>query len=259
MDRRSFIGGALVGATGTAVTGVVATFVGSPAHGAPPASAPAKTAPPALPQYARLSFAQQGEDIVLYNLLHDGMKIEKPTYVDIGAADPVESNNTYLLHWNGGHGVLVEPNPVHQQRLHTLRPRDIVVQAGVGVTEAKEADYYVIRGNPALNTFSAEDVEFRRKQAGKDVVEKVIKMPLVRVNDVIAQYLGAAPDLLSIDVEGWDLDILRTLDFDKYKPAVVIAESRPTGPIPAFLASKGYELRGASMYNVIFADPRRYA
>ncbi len=260
MDRRSFIGGALAGASGTALAGVASTLMGSPGKRASAEPhPPAQSAAAALPQYARLSFSQQGEDIVLYHLLHDAMKIARPTYLDIGAADPVESSNTYLLHWNGGHGVLVEPNPVHQDRLHALRPHDVIVQAGVGVADASEADYYVMRGNPALNTFSADDVAVRRREAGEGVVEKVIKMPLVEVNRLIAQHLGAAPDLISIDVEGWDLAILRTLDFQKYRPAAIIAETLPIGPIPKFLASKGYELRGASMYNAIFADPARYA
>jgi len=196
---------------------------------------------------------------VLYHLLHDAMKIEAPTYVDIGAADPIESSNTYLVHWNGGHGVLVEPNPMYQERLHQYRPHDTVVQAGVGIDGTPEADYFVIRDNPTWNTFSADDVAFRRKQAKTEIVEKVIRMPLIGVNDLIAKYLGAAPDLLSIDVEGWDLAILKTLDFRKYGPAVIIAESLPVGDIPKFLATKGYALRGASMYNAIFVDPRRFA
>jgi FkbM family methyltransferase len=260
MDRRSFIGGTLTGVSGTALAGVASTLMGSSARNRPPAApAQPQAPPPALPPFARLSFSQQGEDIVLYHLLHDAMKIASPTYLDIGAGDPVESNNTYLLHWNGGHGVLVEPNPAHQERLRKLRPHDLIVQAGVGVGEATEADYYVIGGNPALNTFSASDVAVRRREAGGEVVEQVIKMPLVRVNDLIAQHFDRPPDLLSIDVEGWDLAILRTLDFRRFRPAVVIAESLPAGPIARFLRSKRYELRGASMYNAIFADPKRYA
>ena len=55
-----------------------------------------------------------------------------------------------------------------------------------------------------------------------------------------------------------DLAILETLDFQKYRPAVIITETQPRGPIPDLFASKGYEIRGATMFNVIFADPSRY-
>jgi FkbM family methyltransferase len=250
--------GALAGASGVGVLGLGSAVLGRPpkAVAAPRPAEPKKPEPPPL---GVMSFSQMGEDIVLYHLLRYGMKIEHPTYIDIGAADPIEGSNTYLLHWNGGHGVLVEPNPAYQAALHMHRPNDVIVNAGVGVTDAQEADYYVIRDSPPENTFSPADVEILRKREGHDPVERVIKMPLISINRLIAEHLGGAPDLLSIDVEGMDFAILRTLDFRKYRPAVVIAETLPRGPIPTLLASKGYEIRGASMYNVIFADPKRYA
>ncbi len=262
-DRRSFITGVLAGASGVGVLGIGVLGVRASAPGRPPKPAPEpRPAEPTKPEpqpKGVVSYSQMGEDIVLFHLLRFGMKIEHPTYLDIGAGDPIQGSNTYLLHWNGGHGVLVEPNPALQARLRMHRPHDVIVNAGVGVTDAPEADYYVIRDAPPLNTFSPADVAILRARAHGDVVERVIKMPLISINHLIAEHLGAAPDLLSIDVEGMDFAILRTLDFRKYRPAVVIAETLPRGPIPRLLASKGYEIRGASMYNTIFADPKRYA
>jgi FkbM family methyltransferase len=216
---------------------------------------------------ARQSFSQQGEDIVLYHLLHDWMKITAPTYLDIGAADPVESNNTYLMYWTGGRGVLVEPNPDYVRRLRLERPGDIVVHAGIGVSDATDADYYVIRGAPTLNTFSKDQVEMYRRTGSRYVVDKVMKMPLISINHVIRDCIGRAPDLISIDVEGLDLAILRTLDFATYRPAAFIAETvmmggprgTDNGGIGDLLLSKGYVARGGSLYNTIFADPARYA
>jgi FkbM family methyltransferase len=258
IDRRSFIAGALAGASGVGVLGGGVSVLRRP----PKTAAEPQPAEPKKPEpqfQGCVSYSQMGEDIVLFHLLRFGMKIDKPTYLDIGAADPIEGSNTYLLHWNGGHGVLVEPNPAFQARLRVHRPNDVVVNAGVGVSDAQEADYYIIRNAPPLNTFSPDDVAILRARAHEDVVERVIKMPLISINRLIAEHLGASPDLLSIDVEGMDFAILRTLDFKKYRPAVVIAETLPRGPIPKLLASKGYEIRGASMYNTIFADPKRYA
>jgi FkbM family methyltransferase len=241
LERRSFLMGSLAGAAGigAAGAGAMAWKLGHP-------------------QAGRLSYSQMGEDLVLLDLLRDGMKIERPTYLDIGAADPIDGSNTYLLHESGGHGVLVEPNPAYQARLHLYRPHDVIVNAGVGVTDGASADYYVIRDAPMRNTFSKDDVAYLRKRTGHEVVERVMKMPLVSINRLIAEHLGAAPDLLSTDVEGLDFAVLQTLDFEKYRPAVIIAETRPRGPIPTYLDSKGYEIRGATLYNTIFADPARY-
>lgn len=248
MRRRSFIAGALVGAPAGALLGRVA--------GGPTAAS--------SPSEGRLSFAQQGEDIVLYHVLHDLLKVEAPTYLDVGAADPVAGSNTYLLYCTGGHGVLVEPNPMYVERLRRRRPRDVVVAAGVGIDDAREADYFVIRGRPALNTFSPESVATLRAELGHDPVERVVRMPLVPIDEVIATRLGRAPDLLSIDVEGLDLAVLRTLDFEAHRPGVVIAETIAAGSpglktdLVEFVTGKGYAIRGGSMVNTVFVDGRRY-
>jgi FkbM family methyltransferase len=255
VNRRNFISGAAVGVSGTAL----ATMFGRRGEAVARTTAAPQAAPPAPVNrpHGCESFSQQGEDLVLFHLLRDMLQIQAPTYLDVGAGDPIQANNTYLLHWNGGHGVLVEPNPAHQASLKMHRPHDVIVQAGVGTADAREAPYYVFKDNPALNTFSADDVAVRRREAGHEVVAEVLKMPLFTINELIEKHLGHAPDLLSIDIEGWDLAVLRTLDYEKYRPAVIIAESLPTGPIPSFLASKRYRLRGASMYNAIFVDRRR--
>ena len=232
-----------------------------PPPAAPPC--PPAPAPPPLPEHARLSFSQQGEDIVLFHALREQLKIETPTYMDIGAAHPVRGNNTYLLYTTGARGVLVEPNPDRVEQLRQQRPGDIVVAAGIGVTDTAEADYYEIKGNPALNTFSAEQVALLQRGQTESVVERVVKMPLLGINRVIAERLGRAPDLVSTDVEGLDYAILRTLDLARFRPAVICAEAVPMtnagrlSPLTRYLVSRGYVPRGGSMYNTVYLDARR--
>lgn len=256
MDRRTFIAGALVGAPVGAALGALSTKRAQPPPPPPPAAPP--------PQEGRLSFSQQGEDIALFHVMRDVLKVEAPTYLDIGAAEPVQGSNTYLLYCTGGHGVLVEPNPSYVEKLRARRPNDIVVAAGVAFSEDREADYYVIRGHPPLNTFSPQVAESLKKELGADAVEKVVRMPLVPINEVIATHLGRPPDLLSIDVEGLDLTILKTLDFEKWRPGAIIAETIQPGlpgvdqKLLKFVVSKGYVVRGGSPLNTIFVDSRRY-
>jgi FkbM family methyltransferase len=216
-----------------------------------------------VPAEGRLSFSEQGEDIVLFHVLRDLLRVASPTYLDIGAAEPVLGSNTYLLYCTGSRGVLVEPNPDYVAKLRARRPEDVVVPAGVGVGKATEADYYVIRGKAPLNTFSAQAVAALRARGGEDPVERVVKMPLVPVNEIIATHLGKAPDLLSIDVEGMDLDILRTLDFGRFRPGAIVAETIPmrspgvATPLVKFLVARGYVVRGGSTINTVFVDARR--
>src|SRR5689334_16867072 len=85
IDRRSVV----VGALGGMVVGTAGGFL---------AGSRSRTA-------ARSSFAQQGEDLVIQGML-DTARIKTPTYIDIGAFDPIVDSNTYLFYIAGGHGVL---------------------------------------------------------------------------------------------------------------------------------------------------------
>jgi len=218
---------------------------------------------PPPPDGARSSWAQQGEDIVLWHVLHHLLEIKQPTFMDVGAADPIKGNNTYLLYYTGSRGVVVEPNPTFAAALRARRPGDKVVEAGIGVTDAAEADYYEIKGNPLLNTFSPEQVEYLQKGRTESVVERVVKMPLLNINKVIREQLGKAPDLLSTDIEGLDYAILQTLDWSQFRPAAICAEgvsmfkNGTDSKITAYLRSQDYIVRGGSTVNTIYVDTRR--
>lgn len=257
MNRRTFLGGALTGAAATLGVQVLQSRTEPVPEPAPLPAAPA------LPEHAQLSFSQQGEDLLLYHAAKDVLQLERPSYMDVGAAYPIRGNNTYLLYSNGSRGVLVEPNGALTADLRAVRPGDVVVQAGIGVTEQAEADYYEIKGNPLLNTFSAAQVATLEKERGEPVVERIVKMPLININDAIARHLGRAPDILSTDVEGLDYDILVSLDLGRFRPGIICAETqlesakgRPT-PIARYLSARGYTPRGGSMFNTIFIDRRR--
>jgi len=256
INRRDFIGGVVCGSA-IAVDGGAAR---DPV--APPTPSPAPQPPP-LPEHARLSFSQQGEDIVLFHVMHELLKIVTPTYLDVGAAYPVNGNNTYLLYTTGARGVLVEPNPALAAQLRRHRPGDTVIEAGIGVADTAEADYYEIKGNPMLNTFSAQQVARLQRGKTESVVERVVKMPLLNINRVILEHWGRAPDLVSTEIEGLDDAIVRTLDLSHLRPGVICAEAVPMtkfgrlSRITRYLASQDYIPRGGSMYNTIYMHSRR--
>jgi FkbM family methyltransferase len=277
MNRRDFLAGAATGvasagAIGIAARGFLARTREGQAAPAPkaapapdPGARPTAAAPPVAGQYkGRVSYAQQGEDLILYNLLRHAMGIENPSYVDIGAGDPVLSNNTYALYLTGSRGVLVEPNPTLVEALKTVRPGDVVVNAGVGVKDSGAADYYVIRDQWPLNTFSPGDVAVIRRQYKEDPVEKVIKMPLIQINRLLAEHFTTAPDLMSLDIEGLDLDVLGAMDFKAHRPAAICAEtkkpweSQEHSGITKLLRSRGYVACAGSLYNTIFGDRKRF-
>ena len=112
------------------------------------------------------------------------------------------------------------------------------------------------------NTFSKDEAEKRiRETQGEVKIEKVVKMPLVNINKIIGTHLdGRAPDYLSIDVEGLDYEILKTLDYSTYRPKIICTETLVTSTMKMdaqtgeFLKTKGYSLRGMTFANSIFLD-----
>ena len=80
----------------------------------------------------------------------------------------------------------------------------------------------------------------------------------MNINKVIADNFKTAPNFISIDIEGLDLDVIKTLDFDKYRPAVICIETllvntRQLDPrIEEFMKSRNYSVRGATFVNTIF-------
>ena len=134
---------------------------------------------------------------------------------------------------------------------------------GVGVTDATEADYYEIKGNPMLNTFSPDQVKMLQQGQSESVVERVRKMPLININRLIAEQLGKAPDVLSTDIEGLDYDIIRSLDLSRFRPGAICAETvamsaaGANSDITTYLLAQGYVVRGGSTINTIYVDSKR--
>lgn len=276
--RRAFLLGSLVGVGATAGLTVTAQALrdaagegddASPAPGTPAELAPGEIPPlptdlgPMAPDGRRLSYAQQGEDVVL-QAVFEHLGIARPRYLDIGAFHPSIGSNTFLFYVRGSRGVLVEPNPFMAELLRKARPEDVVLDVGVSADGSKEADYYVLRDRPQLNTFSREQADRYVAEAGPGTIEKVVKMPLRPVNEILAEHFAdAPPDLVSIDVEGLDLAILQSLDFGRHRPAVFCVETlvygtnQPREPTLELMREHGYAVRAGTFVNTIFVDEQR--
>ena len=53
----------------------------------------------------------------------------------------------------------------------------------------------------------------------------VMKMPLLNINELMRKHWNGPPNLLSLDTEGFDLPILRSLDFKRLRPDVICVET----------------------------------
>lgn len=209
----------------------------------------------------KVSYAQCGEDLIIDFLFTWVLHINKPAYLDIGAHHPHNFNNTYLFYKKGCRGVNIEPDPLLFAHFDKMRSRDVNINKGVGFKNGINlADFYIM-SSKALNTFSKEVAE-EITQESEISIEEIKQIPLVGINDLMQQYFKEIPpDLLSLDVEGLDHDILKSLDFNRWSPKVICVETilfteqriiQKHQPIIDFLLDKGYFCYADTSINSIF-------
>lgn len=198
----------------------------------------------------------------------DGCGVKHPTYLDLGANDPVRFSNTYLLYTRGAHGVCVEPHPDFCRKLRKKRPRDTVVNCGIGTNPAGASDTeFFVMDALALSTFSRSDA-MRLQESGHHRIVKTISVPLRPVNEIIDVYCDGCPDLISVDVEGFEHQILATLDTSRFRPLLLCVETLTYSPdsteglkttaTQRLLESRGYMVYADTYINTIMVDKDRW-
>lgn len=210
--------------------------------------------------FGKRSYAQSGEDIIVDIELS---KKNKGVYVDVGAFHPKQFSNTYLFYKRGWSGVVIEPRSEAKEAFEKVRPRDRFV--GMGVAKKKDVLEYFEFADKATNTFSAKQAEINIKEAGRKQVgmTNVVVMPL---RDILASngLEGVEIDLMSVDVEGMDLEVLQSNDWNKFKPRVLIVEdlefdleNPKASPVVKYLLGLGYKLVAKTTYSLILKDIKR--
>jgi FkbM family methyltransferase len=210
------------------------------------------------PPYVPASYSQAGEDAILRFLFAD-KKMERISYLDVGTNVPDTGNNTYLFYRNGSRGVCVEADKTLIPEIARIRPGDKILNVGVSTDGSGEAEFYVFECK-GISTFDKAEAE-RRAASGSYRMTEIAKVKLADINCILRDNFDSVPDLLSLDIEGLDMPVLRSLDFEKYPIPVVCVETctysethlRPKDPsIAKFMLTQGYEVYADTYINTIF-------
>ncbi|MBL8550627.1 MAG: FkbM family methyltransferase [Hyphomonadaceae bacterium] len=202
------------------------------------------------------SYSQEGEDLVLARVFNG-----QPTgfYIDVGALHPIRFSNTYLFYKRGWRGLNIDATPGSMEAFRRIRPRDVNVECLVAATPATFR--YFMFNEPALNTLDAALAEERTRADGAYQVVGTVDLAARPLADVLSEHVpsGQAIDFLSVDVEGADLDVLRSNDWGRFRPRVVVAELLQTPwegverhEIAAFLQGQGYRPLAKQYNSVVF-------
>jgi FkbM family methyltransferase len=176
------------------------------------------------------------------------------TYVDIGANDPSELSNTKRFYDRGWTGVNIEPDVRVYRKLCAARPRDTNLNVGVG-NRAGELIFYELSPN-TLSTFNkASAQESVRKEGAVIVSETPVKV--ITLAELLREYSAdGAVDFMSVDAEGYEMEILTSNDWGTFRPTAIIVEVNQdkTGQIANLMKGNGYILVYHNGTNGIFVD-----
>jgi FkbM family methyltransferase len=197
---------------------------------------------------------QEGENIILERIF---CKKKKGFYVDVGAHHPIRFSNTLNLYQRGWNGINIEPNEETIKVFNKMRPRDI--NLNIAISTMKNSCVYYKFKEAALNTTDINILKMRERQGYKCI--KKIDVQTQTLSQVLSKYckINSAIDILKIDVEGKELDVLKSNNWKKFIPEIIICEiinvdivKMLNNSVYKFLKSKNYLLYCKLIQNVFF-------
>jgi FkbM family methyltransferase len=198
-------------------------------------------------------YSQHGEDFLLWNFF--GYE-SRGFFVDVGAFDGIHLSNTYSLEEQGWSGICIEPHPHFFGFCEKLRKGSICLNVACVGSEKLDQIEFKIEDSGLYSGISvdrASEIAYYYKQAwGIDFPGfKNISVPVMTLNTILKRNLPSKKDidLISIDVEGTELDVLKGLDLDRYKPRILLIEAakdEKEAEITAYLGRFGY-LKGREL------------
>lgn len=157
------------------------------------------------------SYSQCGEDFHIINRFSDFLPKEGGVFVDVGCADAVVNSNTYLFEKEYGYtGLCIDANPIWEQS-HKTRTGSIFLNEAIS---SQPEEHFFICTLPELSGLDLNP----------DLDQEDIQKEAKTLSFVLEQNDIGEIDLLSIDVEGRELDVLKSFDINLHKPKVIIVE-----------------------------------
>jgi FkbM family methyltransferase len=171
-------------------------------------------------QPIKKSYSQNHEDLEIDKLLNYP---KHGFYVDVGAYNPDRFSNTKRFYMRGWKGVNIEPDMNSYSKFILKRPTDINLNIGIGEKEGVLTFYKM--DTQTLSTFDFNEAKSYERQGYKIIEEK--KILVKKLSDVFDQYINDKEiiSFLSIDTEGFDMQVLKSNNWLKYQPLIICIES----------------------------------
>lgn len=204
------------------------------------------------------SFAQLGEDLILDRIITNILKwdINKNyNYVDVGAYDAVLHSVTYLLYLRGWKGVVFDPSLTTEKSFRFWRKRDKFIRAVVGDKDNTKVNFYIpCSSNGDKSTSSSKYPPIEKIEDYKKLTFRQVNLN----NELKRQGINKI-NFLNLDVEGAELEIINSFDFEFFKPSIIAIEIHGNNieewlqsDVAKIILSKDYQAVGSAVITHFF-------
>jgi len=214
--------------------------------------------------FPKKTYSENGEDLFILKYFKN---LNEGFYVDIGAYHPFFMSNTQLLFKKKWKGINIDINPTSIEIFNIARPNDYNINAAVSNKGKKYINYYTKNMINLLSTTLIKTAE----TAFLNNDFNTYKTRCHKLNDIIykTKFKNRKIDFLNIDTEKSEVDVLKTLNFNKYKPKLICVEihlkDKNHRSIPLnnhsthlYLKSKKYKIVWKKGYSFIYKPIKNY-
>ena len=184
------------------------------------------------------SYSQLGEDVLINNFF----KKFKGRYVDIGCFNPIKYNNTMLLYLRGWQGTNIDLNPTSIDLFNLFRKNDLNINLAVS-SKKTELEYINFHDKSPINKI--------KTTFNKDLhpLDKIKKIKSDTLDSIIenSKYKDKKIDFVSIDVEGYEIEVIKGFNLKKYKPSIIVIEYLDT-------SLRTIEIKNFNLQNIINSE-----
>ena len=170
-------------------------------------------------------YSQNGEDLLLSTFFH-GKK--KGFYIEVGAFDGIHLSNTYYFEKLGWDGICIEAHPSYFPKCKENRANSLCIHAAcTGDETLKEVTF----SSEELGLLSGveERGDIKQRYDGRGLKFegfKKVSVPAVTLNSVLGMQKNKQDiDFISIDVEGHEIEVLKGLNLETYRPRILVIEA----------------------------------
>ena len=197
--------------------------------------------------FKKKTYSMEGEDLVILENLKN---INCGIYVDVGCYHPTHLNNTLLLFKKGWRGINIDLSEYTIDLFNYSRPKDLNINSAIADYNGEICFFY----QKTLSQLTTVKKEVAIKRMQGEIKQKKIKA--LRLDTILenSNFKNQKIDFLNIDVEGADLEVLKSINLRISSPLIICVEiDEPdifNSEIHKYLINYGYKKIWSSKSNI---------